>query len=376
VLATQTNVTLSPEFSTWESLVRSSQGELFGKPLSTWQSEVRDSLDLPTTKPIVMVGHQPVFFHPGILSKFIAAHRLAQEIGGVLVFLVIDYHKGDIGTIETPSKKIRIANVNPDVPLNEQARVSVSKTFDPFSNALSSADGQSAAMQFAYAVSRLMSPWVDVHHIVPASALLQTSFGESILKNMQMDSDSCVETYNTAIQLYPAGRVPTLQQDELPIWEVDERVYPRAMLLTLLARLICCDLFVHGTGGMKYDQAMEHWCRTWLHCQPCASVLATADLRLNLNHTTMTEARRTYASPPLDLETKQEFLKQIEQAPYKSPQRQIHFQGMHRWLRSTQPPLDIAALREEEKKMRRRDWAFPLYPLKQLEQLAQDINSM
>lgn len=367
---------LSPDFSTWGSSARSPQGELFGKPLHTWQSEARSFLDLPTKKPIVMVGHQPTFFHPGILAKFIAAHRVAQQIGAELVFLVVDYHKGDIGTIETPSKKIRIADVNPDVPLLEQARVSIVKTLNPFSNALASADGQNAAMQFAYAVSRLMSPWADVHHVVSASALLQTSFGESILKNMQMDSDSCVDSYNTAIQLFPASRVPTLQQDELPIREIDGSRYPRAIFLTLLARLVCSDLFVHGKGGMRYDQAMEHWCRTWLHCQPCASVLATADLHLNLSRSNFTDVRRAYASPPFAQKTKREFLEQIERAPHKSPQRQIHFQRMHTWLRTTQPPLDIEALRADEKKMRRRDWAFPLYPLKQLEQLAQDINSM
>jgi hypothetical protein len=376
LLATQTNVTLSPEFSTWSSIASTPKGELFGKSLHYWQSEVRNSMGITTVKPVVIVGHQPTFFHPGILAKFIAAHRLAQLIDGELVYLVVDYHKGDAGMLQTPSKEIELALIDPTIAMNEQPRVQPSAIFEPFSTALEIAEGQNVAMQFANALVQLMTPYSNVHHVIPASALLQTTFGEAILSEMQLNPHSCIESYNSAVQLHPSGRVPFLHEEELPIWDTGERVYPRAMLLTLLARLVCCDLFVHGIGGTKYDQAMEHWCNAWLHCQPCRAVLSTANLQLKTNVTTVTDARRRFSSPPFGRDTKSKFLNAIEQAPYKSPQRQSNFQKMHQWLSEVQPPLDFATLRRNEKLSKKRDWAFPLYPNYQLQQLHDDINAM
>ena len=90
---THTSATLSPEFPEWSSLVSPASGCVLGKTLHKWQEQVRASLQLPTDKPIVIVGHQPTFFHPGILAKFIAANRLAKQIDGVLVFLVVDQQR-------------------------------------------------------------------------------------------------------------------------------------------------------------------------------------------------------------------------------------------------------------------------------------------
>ena len=96
--------TISPEFSIWKTLVGSAKGEVIEKSLECWQKEVRQSLGISTAKPIVIVGHQPMFFHPGILAKFITADRLVQEIDGELVYLVVDHHKGPAGILKTPQQ--------------------------------------------------------------------------------------------------------------------------------------------------------------------------------------------------------------------------------------------------------------------------------
>ena len=49
---------------------------------------------------------------------------------------------------------------------------------------------------------------------------------------------------------------------------------------------------------------------------------------------------------------------------------------MHRWLHAVQQPLDFEALKAEQKKAVRRDWAFPLYSVEQLRDLRDDIYSM
>ncbi|MDA0657892.1 MAG: hypothetical protein O2931_17900 [Planctomycetota bacterium] len=41
-------------------------------------------------RPIVMVGHQPQLFHPGVWFKNFVMHRLTQECGGIAVHVIID----------------------------------------------------------------------------------------------------------------------------------------------------------------------------------------------------------------------------------------------------------------------------------------------
>ena len=231
-------------------------------------------------------------------------------------------------------------------------------------------------MQFANASAQLMAPWANVHHVICASELFQSKFGRALLSEMHEHPQLCIDAYNTGVKQHPDGQTPQLNDGELPVWTVEGELQPRAMLLTLLARLVACDLFVHGRGGMKYDQAMEHWCASWLHCSPCRAVMATATLRLQTGRTTVTDARRIYSTPPFDVKTKTKYLNAIEHAPYKSKQRQSQFQNMHRWLNSIQPPLDIVGLQKDKEIAQRRDWAFPLYPTQQLDQLFVDINAM
>lgn len=357
-------------------MIGSAKGELFGKPLGAWQTQCRQSLGLPTEKPIVIVGHQPTFFHPGILAKFIAADRLVQEIDGVLVYLVVDHHKGNAGKLKTSEQQIEIATVQSDVAMNYQPRVEIIEDIEPFSSALRKAGGENAAMQFAHASVQLMSPWASVHHVISASELLHSRFGSAVVNEMQSNTRSCIEAYNSAVETYPDSNISTLLDGELPLWQSNNVLHPRALLLTLLARLVACDLFVHGTGGIKYDRAMECWCDAWLGCFPCNAVMATATLRLQTNFKTVTDARRDFFSPPFDVQTKAEYLKSIEGAPHKSPERQIQFQNMHRWLNTVQPTLDMDTLKRNAEIARKRNWAFPLYTVKQLNCLYEAIYAM
>ncbi len=41
-------------------------------------------------------------------------------------------------------------------------------------------------------------------------------------------------------------------------------IAPKALALTLFVRLFCCDLFIHGVGGGRYDQVTDGVCRALL----------------------------------------------------------------------------------------------------------------
>ena len=309
---THTSATLSPEFPEWSSLVSPASGCVLGKTLHKWQEQVRASLQLPTDKPIVIVGHQPTFFHPGILAKFIAANRLAKQIDGVLVFLVVDHHKAAAGEIQTPVlgdhlsvHTNTVAMIDSSIAMKDQLRVETMEIFEPFTTALQTSSGENASMQFANAIVNVMSPWVDVHHIITASDLLYSEFGITIVSEMNVHPSLCIESYNDAVEQFPECDIPTLTDDELPLWQgptnsktitSTQDLRPRALLLTLLARLVACDVFVHGTGGERYDQCMEQWCKQWLGVTPCNATMATATLQLQMNFTTVDEQGRVFCS--------------------------------------------------------------------------------
>jgi len=74
-------------------------------------------------------------------------------------------------------------------------------------------------------------------------------------------------------------------------------IRPRALTLTLWARLLVCDLFVHGIGGAKYDRITDGIFRRYYGCEPPAYTCVSATLRLPLPRrkvsvADLTEARR------------------------------------------------------------------------------------
>ena len=62
------------------------------------------------------------------------------------------------------------------------------------------------------------------------------------------------------------------------------KIRPRALTTTLYARLILCDLFVHGIGGAKYDELTDALIERLFGLAPPAFVTATATVHLPIDH--------------------------------------------------------------------------------------------
>jgi len=60
------------------------------------------------------------------------------------------------------------------------------------------------------------------------------------------------------------------------------RLRPRALTLTLWARLFLADIFVHGIGGAKYDGICDELIQRYFHRTPPAYMCVSATLRLDL----------------------------------------------------------------------------------------------
>ena len=108
-------------------------------------------------------------------------------------------------------------------------------------------------------------------------------------------------SYNTAVREYrrqaklksKTHPVPELRDGEAPFWAVGEgrrrpatansdlaQLRPRALTLTLFARLCLGDLFLHGIGGGMYDAVTDGIVRDYFGIEPPAYQVLTGTLRL------------------------------------------------------------------------------------------------
>ncbi|MBC8203093.1 MAG: hypothetical protein H8E91_04615 [Planctomycetes bacterium] len=380
MLTNGTILQTTPEISQWGKLLTAAEGTLFNTSLREWQNETRGALGLETNSEIVVVGHQPMFFHPGILAKFVAASEFAKVCNAKLVHLVVDHHVGDVGTIEIPNlqdgvlqiEKMRVAQCEDSTPLCDQNPLEITTNDARFVGALNN-DEQNAAMQIAEATGTLMKPYAAIDCKIAATDLCKTPIGEAVIDAMFVNKGACIAAYNEAVGAYPKSGVPFLAANELPVWGDDQKtIRPRALLLTLLARLGVGNLFVHGTGGAIYDRVMERWCQNWLGVDVCPQVMATATMTLPFEIETIASARHHYFSG--DPKKKQSFLSNIDSLPRGSSARQVAYLEMHRMFAALGVKPNHAALMRSQQIARKRDWAFPLYGEAELQKLTKDLS--
>jgi len=72
-------------------------------------------------------------------------------------------------------------------------------------------------------------------------------------------------------------------------------IAPRALTLTMYLRAFVVDVFIHGTGGSRYDVLGDDLTRRWLGWPPPPFATATATLRLDLPRFDVTAADRSQA---------------------------------------------------------------------------------
>jgi len=267
-----------------------SGARVFGRELAAWRAESRAALGLPTDRFVVMTGHQAGIWHAGISEKFIVGARLAAERGGVLVHVVVDHDLNDASLVAFPAlvqgKLARLAlersprtgtgapnalrkpvrTMRPEraheVPAGiEQALAAIERAI------AAERTRENLAMQMAHAANALLSPRARVDHTIAATALAALPFAQA----MRAHFPSLRASYNDAVR---GERIGPLGECELPFWKLERArmsrmpllegdsaglFAPRALTLTAIARLLLCDVFIHGTGGARYDLAMERW---------------------------------------------------------------------------------------------------------------------
>lgn len=280
----------------------------------------RTAIDLDPSRPVIASGHQPIVFHPGIVAKLIALDACANVHNAQTLWIVPDQDAVDPASIRIPVRTdddltestIHLANEPPRVSAPPSATLppihptNIPRAFERLASRLDAfAHEPTRAKQFARAVLHDLCDLLDltVPTLLFASDLLETPIGKSTLSELAEDPRSAIEHYNRAIDTAPNAGVRPLALSEttieLPLWRFTEtsreivtikpsetldptNLAPRGLLMTAIVRRALCDLFIHGTGGLKYDTITTQWIKTWRN-QPLAPIAAaTATLTLDL----------------------------------------------------------------------------------------------
>lgn len=371
-------VLLDPPASGWAGLIR----EVAPGPQA---ARFREQLGLPSTTPLIVTGHQPIVFHPGILAKYVAAEAFAQAVGGSVAWLVADQDTPDVftlrrpvrntdGTLEVEHHKLTEEPVFTSVAVASQRPIAEptrpGPPFDAVSDAFRAhANASTLAAQSAEAVRDLLRGLADPAPLFYASRLHETDLFNEIVDAIAADPERCVETYNTAAAAFPEAHLRALgsrrlgegRDPELPLWRVEpgqprlpvfasklaaiprNQLAPRATLLDGIVRLAGADLFIHGTGGASYARATDAWFADWNPISGCdalapavtASATRTIDTgaplttRAEADHAVWTAHHARHTPGMLDdatrAEKKTDLLARMEAAARNSPERAALF---------------------------------------------------
>ncbi len=388
---------------------------------------------------VVATGHQAALWHPGIFIKYAAVVAAAERFGAQPMHLVVDQDQHEAVTLDLPQvengrlsvRTLRLGDENSTIPTGMQPPIDAAEAvarlngIEPLRSAFASLGTyDTLAQQVAALLETLLEPYVGRMRVVYASRLLRDS---TLVDDLVADAREAVAQYNRAVAAHPdAGIVPLSirgERIELPLWRLlwrrsRRRVFldggvltdelrepiedraelgPRALLLTAAMRSEHCGLFVHGTGGYRYDRITEQWWQAWRGETLAPMALATADLHLEFDapvcdlDTYVRAAWRAHHLPhnldralKLDVPRKRELLAHMDDDNDRT-RKSAAFSELHEinnalsrehapMLQEAQQELhDARAGIANRTIARRRDWCFALYPPDQLEVLVRTV---
>lgn len=401
-------------------------------------TRTREQLGLPTDRPVILAGHQARLWHPGILAKRLAIQTIASRHNAHAHWLVVDQDDNDPGEISYPHKtdqawqrttdslnptKHKAGTPTASRPAFEPKPGTRQPSFDPAITAIRNhASAPSAAHQLTLATNELLGDHIP---FFTATDLARTDLFAALIEDAMLDPDRCRATLNTAIEAHPDAGMRPLRPGQLPYWKTTDagpraaatqddlagippdQLLPRGILMTLLARLAACDLFVHGTGGRAYEPVADRWLELWnppslRGLTPAPYAIATADLTLSLIGTDIPtqhdvaaakyKAHHARHHPALlgdeaRQTTRNELLRQLNEAPPWSRERAAYYRQLQDLLEHTRTDLadkldqlrqhaaDTQAAFDARAILAARDWPFVLYEHDQLDELKHMITT-
>jgi hypothetical protein len=273
-----------------------------------------------------------------VWAKNFALNGLARKLGGVPLHLIVDndtlkstslrfptFREGDPASVRMES--VAFDSLSGEVPYEDRGIEDAERTcaFDSFAHR-----AKPLWSNWGYE-PLLWSVWPDVVHHKPTaligerftamrrererawgchnlelsvSRMSQTDAFARFASHVVADLPRFRSVYNAALRAYrdangvrsPRHPAPELADGEAPFWvrspngrrarataASDVRALrPRALTLTLFARVCLGDVFIHGIGGGKYDEVTDAIIRDYFGIEPPAYQVLSATLHLPL----------------------------------------------------------------------------------------------
>jgi len=220
-----------------------------------WTSDLLGrTVDVEPAAPLIMTGHQPELFHPGVFAKNIATSQLASRANGVGLNLVVDNDlmastqiRIPVGDRENPGiSTIDFDTARPPIPW-EEARVSDMSLLESFADRVSSAmrtwnieplvadfwpkvvatagkrssDHESASLAECLTAGRasLEHEWGLGNLELPISQLCETEAFRSFASHILLNAEEFRRVYNQVLSEY--RRVNRLRSSSHPVPELE-----------------------------------------------------------------------------------------------------------------------------------------------------------
>jgi hypothetical protein len=284
--------------------------------------------DADPDAPLLLAGHQPELAHPGVWVKNFALNGLARKLGGTAFHLIVDTDTLKTTALRFPvigdrGSKTRLESLAFDRPNGEATyecrtvldeelfrafpdRVAALSRDWPFEPLLPKVwrVGRNLGEAFTAIRRECERAWGCRNLELPVSRLAQIeSFGH-FARHILADLPRFRDVYNASIRAYRETNhvrsrnhpAPELDEGEAPFWvrtsacrreramssSYVHGLRPRALTLTLFARLCVGDFFVHGIGGGKYDEVTDEIIRSFFCIEPPRYQVLSATLHLPL----------------------------------------------------------------------------------------------
>ena len=406
-------------------------------------------------RPIIVTGHQPELYHPGVWVKNFATQALAQQVGGIGLHLIVDNDTVKSTALRLPiwtgddPTSVRIAALpfdRPDMEMPyELRRIEDPDCFREFPHRVAeltanwgyepilhriwpkqvATRNQTLSRCFIQLRRVCEQEWGCVNWELPVSRLAKTGAFQRFVQSILDDLPRFQKQYNFAVLDYRQRHrirsrhhpVPLLETDEAPFWGSTESgrrsrffrsesfsldaVRPRALTLTLFARLFLGDFFIHGIGGGKYDEVTDAIIRNYYRLEPPRFAVLSATLFLPLPYFPLPEpdsrwlARRhrdLFWNPQRYVDNAEASKAEKQRLIASEPQDHL---GRRRWFQQLRAATEglrtlvkdqlqamesaelLAKQREWAVKLQqRRDYSWVLYPDKELRPFLQSFLNM
>ena len=430
--------------------------------------------------PLLVAGHQPDLFHPGVWAKNFALNGLAARLGRTPLNLVVDNDTMKGFDVRWPSIAANPRDVHQiavpfdradgDIPYEERrphdpaAIATLVERCRPlwanwgytpllpeyWSKVREHLDGgQTFGEAFVRGRRYFERRWGAINLELPVSRLASGSAFATFCSSLLSEMPRFAAAYNGAIRAYrrrnrlrsrhhPAPELAVSDgwwEAPLWVWRADAprraklfvrrgegcidlrmdgrtlaclpaqpdalsagwqkltadgwKLRPRALTLTLFARLCLADGFLHGIGGGKYDEVTDDIIRAFFQTEPPGYAVVSATLRLPLKrfpattvsvHAAERRVRDLEWNPQQSPETVRKLPElvaakdRLVRMPPQGKARREWFQSLHLLTREMRPAVE-GTLATERTRLQitrdelaandilgRRDYAWPLFP--------------